>query len=99
MSKQYMSARDMAEAAHVSVRAVYQWIKKGELPAETVRISEFQKRYRIKRSAASLFLKGQKNKARRHPNTSKSRSRPSPPSAAKKTAEKPRTGAMLVKEL
>jgi hypothetical protein len=57
MAKQYMSVRAVAQAAGVSVQAVYKWIAKGELKAEVVEISEVEKRYHIPRQTADRFLK------------------------------------------
>jgi AcrR family transcriptional regulator len=57
MAREYMSVRELAQEAGVSVQAVYKWIEKGELKAEVMRLSEFEKRYHIGRKEAARFLR------------------------------------------
>ncbi|HUT56170.1 MAG TPA: helix-turn-helix domain-containing protein [bacterium] len=59
MAKEYMSVRELAAEAGVSVQAVYKWIEKGELKAEVAQLSKFEKRYHITRNAAERFLRSQ----------------------------------------
>jgi transposase len=56
MGKEYMSVRALAAEAGVSVQAVYKWIEKGDLKAEVVQLSEFEKRYHISRKEGARFL-------------------------------------------
>lgn len=96
MKKEYMSVRAVAEAAGVSVQAVYKWIEQKRIPAESVPVSESEARYRIPRRAAQSFL--HKNHRRARPATIKvARARKNPPT--RKPAAKKRTGAMLLEDL
>ena len=97
MAREYMSVRELAAEAGVSVQAVYKWIEKGELKAEVAQLSKFEKRYHIGRKEAARFLL-RANHAGGGKKAASGKERVSP-AEDKPTKRKPRTGKELLEVL